>query len=91
LATAISPQLDQNLINGIQIPRLAPDVIGKIAFDPEFPRAFRIRWRGECGETLQPAYAGVLHIGGTGRFRQRKLRNREEGTDMGMSSFGGAI
>src|SRR5262249_137516 len=25
LATAISPQLDQNLINGIQIPRLAPD------------------------------------------------------------------
>src|SRR5262249_17397682 len=32
LATAISPQLDQNLINGIQIPRLAPDVIGKIAF-----------------------------------------------------------
>jgi hypothetical protein len=34
LATAISPELDQNLINGIQIPRLAPDIIGKIAFDP---------------------------------------------------------
>jgi hypothetical protein len=34
LATAISPELDQNLINGIQTPRLAPDVIGKIAFDP---------------------------------------------------------
>jgi hypothetical protein len=34
LATAISPELDQKLINGIQTPRLAPDVIGKIAFDP---------------------------------------------------------
>jgi hypothetical protein len=34
LATPIGPQLDQNLINGIQIPRVAPDVIAKIAFDP---------------------------------------------------------
>lgn len=34
LATPIAPQLDQNLINGIQIPRVAPDTIAKIAFDP---------------------------------------------------------
>jgi hypothetical protein len=34
LATPISFQLDQNLVNGITLPRLAPDVIGKIAFDP---------------------------------------------------------
>jgi hypothetical protein len=34
LATPISFELDQNLINGVQVPRLAPDVIGKIAFDP---------------------------------------------------------
>jgi hypothetical protein len=34
LAVPIGPELDQNLINGIQIPRVAPDVIGKIAFDP---------------------------------------------------------
>jgi hypothetical protein len=27
-------QLDQNVVNGVTLPRIAPDVIGKIAFDP---------------------------------------------------------
>jgi hypothetical protein len=27
-------QLDQNVVNGVTLPRVAPDVIGKIAFDP---------------------------------------------------------
>src|SRR5215471_16015447 len=27
-------QLDQNAVNGVTLPRVAPDVIGKIAFDP---------------------------------------------------------
>jgi hypothetical protein len=34
LATPIGPELDENLVNGVQLPRLVPDVIGKIAFDP---------------------------------------------------------
>ncbi len=42
LATPEGFELDQNLINGIQVPRLAPDVIGKIAFDPSSRAHFEL-------------------------------------------------
>jgi uncharacterized coiled-coil protein SlyX len=34
LASPIAGELDQNVSNGVKIPNVAPDLIGKIAFDP---------------------------------------------------------
>ena len=42
LASPMAPELDQNVINGVKVPNVHPDIIAKIAFDPSAKVHFEV-------------------------------------------------
>jgi len=78
LATPIAFQLDQNLINGIQIPRVSPDIIGKIAFDPSSRVHFEFVGVGSGVRLFNPLtqqYFGQTGHGGSGNGNFEIIKN----------------